>query len=361
VSAKARVSGVAAAAAAMLLLSLLLQGVAAALPSPPPAPNPPREGTGAQLTSFYFGKNFQITPVPPFNQTTGQMADANGVTFPRALLTNVGTWTVTLREEGMTVDSLDGLSIWASSDQNAQNVRFTINVEVNGNPAGQLNTETKGVLSTPTEFRIDPGSSNLGAVDFPKGSQISFNLQYRATSSPLPVGPSASSVFLYYSDVYRSRVDFVTNPFNLTLAEIKVESRTLNVTEIVKDAFGVDAAEKRFFVSFSGPTSSQDHHVRQVDTRVDPINGTTLIWNWDFASQGSVSSGAYAVTLSAQYLGAEANYSNVTSAELDFPPVAEGGGGFLPGIGLIGLIAVGGGVAVAAVAVPRVIAMRRRG
>jgi hypothetical protein len=311
-----------------------------ALASPPSVPTPPREGTGGSITSFYFGKSFSITPVAPFNESRGQMADAFGVSVPRALVSNVGTWQVTLTEGGMIVDSLDGLSIWASSDQGAQNVRFTINVEINGNSAGTLNTETKPTLSSsPEEFRIDAGNSRMTALAFPQGSQLSFNLQYRASSSPLPIGPSADSTFLYYGDLYRSRVDFVTNPFNLTLADMKVDGPRINVTEIVKDAFSVDPEQKVYFISFSGPTSSLDRWVHKVDTRVDPLNGTTLVWNWDYGGQGAVTSGSYSVTLSAAYVGSDSNYTNVTSADIKFNSIAEKSKGFLPGPDAVGAVA----------------------
>lgn len=335
---------------AILTVSALAAGAAmpqsGAAPDTP-QPTPPRDTSAGQITSFYFGKNFQITPVPPINESGGASADAPGVSFPRFLLTNVGTWTVTLTEEKMVVEALDGLSIWASSDQGAQNVRFSILVEINGNSAGTVNTETKSSLSSsPEEFHIDAGSSRITAGEFPKGSQLSFTLQYRSSSAPLPAGPSKGSTFHYYGALYRSRLDIVTNPFNLTLSKLTMENSRLNVTEIVKDAFSVDAAQKQYFVTFSGPTSSLERYVRQVDTVFDPINGTTLIWNWDFATQGSVTSGAYAVTLSAQYVGAEANYTNVTSTDIKFPQVKGGGGGFLPGPGAAGVL-----VAVAAVAV----------
>ena len=345
----------------LAFLAILAVTAAAAMPppalaAPSGAPAPPRDGTGGQVTSFYFGKSFLITPVPPFNESHGQSADAFGVSVPRALVSNVGTWQVTLTEEGMAVESLDGLSIWASSDQGAQNVRFTINVNINGNSAGQLNTETKPSLSSsPEEFRIDAGNSRMTLLDFPQGSQLSFQLQYRASSSPLPIGPSGDSTFHFYGDLYRSRVDFVTNPFNLTLADMKVESGDINVTEIVKEAFSVDPALKLYFVTFTGPTSSLDKWVKQVDTRVDPINGTTLIWNWEYAEQGGVASGAYVVTLSAAYLGGDSNYTNVTSADIKVPAFQAKGKGFLPGPGAVGAIAA---VAIAAVAAG---ALRSRG
>jgi hypothetical protein len=320
-----------------------------ALAAPQGAPTPPSDGTAGSITSFYFGKSFSITPVAPFNESRGQSADAFGVSVPRALVSNVGTWQVTLTEGGMVIDSLDGLSIWASSDQGAQNVRFTINVQINGNSAGALNTETKATLSsTPEEFRIDAGNSRMTAVVFPQGSQLSFNLQYRASSSPLPVGPSADSTFLYYGDLHRSRVDFVTNPFNLTLADMKVDGPRINVTEIVKDAFSVDPEQKIYFISFAGPTSSLDKWIHKVDTRVDPINGTTLVWNWDYGGQGAVASGAYSVTLSAAYVGSDSNYTNVTSADIKFNAYSEKPKGFLPGPDAVAAVAA---IAVAAIAV----------
>jgi hypothetical protein len=337
-------------------------GAAAAMPAPPAgAQAAPRESVGGQVTSFYFGKSMLITPISPFNDTHGQTADAPGVSFPRTLITNVGTWTVTLSEEGMALDSLDGLSIWASSDQGAQNARFTVNVELNGNNVGTLNTETKSLSASPEELRMDAGNSRMNQLAFPKGSQLGFNLQYRSTSSPLPVGPSKGSTFYYYSDLYRSRVDFVTNPFNLTLAGIKMENRAINLTEIVKDAFSVPNDNKFYTVTFNGPTNSQDAFVKQVETRVDPVNGTTLVWNWDFETQGTTTSGDYFVTLSARYDGAEVNYTNVSSASIEFPKSKKSAGGFLPGFeGLAGVAAIASVATMIAVSRARHVPPRRR-
>jgi len=215
-----------------------------------------------------------------------------------------------------------------------------IRIEVNGNGAGTLRTETKPTLGpSPEEFRIDAGGSQMSRLDFPKGSQLSFQLQYSASSAPLPAGPSGSSTFHYYGDLYRSRVDFVTNPFNLTLTDLKVQSDHINVTEIVKEAFGVDPALRVLSLTFNGPTNSVDHHVKIVNTLIDPINGTTIVWNWDFAQQGGVSSGLYTVAISGGYAGAESNYSNVTTVELKFPKGQDTGGRFLPGLSALGVAA----------------------
>ncbi len=337
-------------------------GAAAAMPGPSaPAPSAPRAGSTGQITSFFFGKSMLITPISPFNETHGQTADAPGVSFPRTLITNVGTWAVTLSEEGMALDSLDGLSVWASSDQGAQNVRFTINVELNGNNIGQLNTETKSLSASPEELHMDAGNSRMNQLAFPRGSQVAFNLQYRSTSSPLPVGPSKGSTFYYYSDLYRSRVDFVTNPFNLTLADIKMEGGAINLTEIVKDAFSVDVADKVYTVTFNGPTNSQDAFVKQVDTRVDPINGTTLVWHWNFDGQGTTTSGDYFVTLAARYVGSDVNYTNVSSAPLVFPKSKKAAAGFLPGFeGLAGVAAIAAAASLISVSRARPRPPRRR-
>jgi hypothetical protein len=74
---------------------------------------------------------------------------------------------------------------------------------------------------------------------------------------------------------------------------------------------------------FSGPTSSQAHHIKVANTITDPINGTTLYWNWDYRAQGIASSGAYTITLSGQYVGSEINYSNISTYDLKFPPGPE--------------------------------------
>ncbi len=337
----AKATGIAAVLAVALVAAAALPALTSAAALPPrrggsdgASPSIIMESTGNYVTSFYFGRSAQITPVPPFNETRGQEVDALGVSFPRFLVSNVGTWSVTLSEQGMLIDSLEGLSIWASSTQGAQNVRFIIQVEINGNGAGTLRTETKPTLGpSPEEFRIDAGGSQMSRLDFPKGTQLSFNLQYSASSSPLPAGPSGSSTFHYYGDLYRSRVDFVTNPFNLTLSDLKVQSDHINVTEIVKEAFGVDPSLRVLSLTFNGPTNSVDHHVRIVNTVIDPINGTTFIWNWFFERQGGVSSGQYTIALSGGYVGAESNYSNVSTMELKFPKAKETGGGFLPGLG----------------------------
>lgn len=331
-------------ALAVAALTLTALAPPAAADTTAPTPAPPREGTNSQITSFYFGKSYLITPVPPYNETRSQTVDALGVSLPRLLISNVGTWQVTLSEEGMVIDSLEGLSIWASSDQGAKDARFIVNVLVNGNSAGQLNTETKAVLSSsPEEFRINPGNSRLTQTTFPKGSQLSFQLQYAAGSTG-PIGPSAGSTFHYYGNVHRSRIDFVTNPFNLTLADLKIEGHHLNITEIVRDAFSVDPGQKIYSVSFSGPSSSQERFVRHIDTRVDPLNGTTLVWDWNFGGQGGVTAGAYSITLSARYIGSDYNYTNVSSADIDFPLVTHVGDGGFGGGGTL-LIA---GAAVAA-------------
>lgn len=282
------------------------------------------EATPSQITSFYFGKNDLITPVPPFNETAGQKANALGVTFPRALLSNIGTWGVTLVEEGMSIESVDTMSIWASSDQGASNVRFIVNIEINGNNIAQLATETKATVgATPEEFRVNPASGTITPQVFPKGARLGFNVQYSSGSSHGPIGPSSDSVFHYYGNLYRSRIDFITSPFNLTLESVRIGADRVNATTIVKDAFGVDAAQRTISVTFNGPTNSMAHHVKLVNTITDSVNGTQLVWEWEFARQGGVSSGAYAISVSAQYAGSEVNYSNVSTLTMEFPAVRD--------------------------------------
>jgi hypothetical protein len=300
------------------------------------------------LTSFFLGKGDRITPVPPWNETGGQTKIASGVSVPRALVANVGTWSVTLVEEGLDIASLETLSLWASSDFGATNVRFSIIVGLNGNQIATLSTDTKATLSTtPTEFTLSASSSNFPPRFISKGSQLSFQIQY-SSSSPRGVGPSVDSTVYYYHDIYRSRIDFMTNPFNLTITEARLDIENVNVTAIVKDAFGVPTEEREIAVLFSGPSASQGEFVTLVSTVYDRVNGTTMTWNWDFKSQGPVSSGLYTVTLSARYAGSELNYTTSNTTNLKFPKVEEGG--VLPGLEAAGAVAALGVVALAAAA-----------
>jgi hypothetical protein len=290
----------------------------------------------------------------------GQTVNAPGVTFPRALLSNVGSWTVTLAEEGMSIEAVDSLSLWASSDQGATNVHWRIQIGINGNLVGTLYTETKAALSsTPEEFLIDPGQTVFSPQVFEKGSQLGFFVQYLAGSNYGPVGPSSDSTFHFYHNLYRSRVDFVTNPFNLTLESVKLDRDRINATTIMKDAFGVDMAQKVYSLTFNGPTNSQPQFLKLVSTVVDPVNGTHLVWEWLFASQGGVSDGSYSVTVAAQYAGSEANYSNVSQLDIRFPSVRSGGKGFLPGPDAMSAAAALAVVAVATLSWRRVGVSRR--
>jgi hypothetical protein len=145
------------------------------------------------------------------------------------------------------------------------------------------------------------------------------------------VGPSSDSTFHFYHNLYRSRVDFVTNPFNLTLDSVKIDRDRINATTVMKDAFGVDMAQKIYSLTFNGPTNSQPNYLKLVNTISDPVNGTHLVWEWMFSQQGGVSDGSYAITVAAQYAGSETNYSNVSQLDIRFPSVRSGGKGFLPG------------------------------
>jgi len=351
-------------AVALLCAFLLSLGLAplasASAPVHPPPAGILATGSG-QSTSFFFGANDLITPIAPVNETSGQTANALGVSAPRFLISNVGRWSVTLKEEGMTIEGLAGLSIWASSDAGASNVRFIVHVQINGNDVGTVNTERKATLGAdPEEFRADAGSSQLAAQTFPKGAQVSFMLQYSASSSPAPIGPSADSIFHYYSDLYRSRLDIITNPFNLTVdrPSIKVGDDEVNVTTIVKDAFAVPSDDKTYSLSFNGPTNSQAHHVQVVNTIVDPVNGTQLVWNWNFLAQGLVTGGTYTITISAQYIGSDVNYTNISTADLAFPKGAAAGKG-LPGLEAPMVISAVALLAVAAWARTAILAHRR--
>ena len=346
-----------AAAAALMLVAIPWAAPAVATepggPAGPtghePTPTPPR-AEGAALTSFYFGKSDRITPVPPYNESAGQEVIASGVSVPRALIANVGTWSVNLVDEQLELESLEGMSIWASSDFGATNVRFIVNVGVNGNTVASLSTDTKATLSAaPAEFTLDPGSGNFPPRILGKSTVLTFQLQYSASSSR-GVGPSADSTFHYYGNVFRSRLDFVTNPFNLTLVDRRVDPGHVNVTAIVKEAFGVGWDQKEVGVAFTGPSTSQPEFVEWVSTVEDTVNGSTVTWNWEYAAQGSVGSGIYTISLYAKYVGAELNYTTTNSTDMKFPKAADPGG-VLPGPGVAGALAALGGVAVAAAAV----------
>lgn len=320
--------------------------------APPPAVHVDRVMDGAKLTAFYFGKSDRITPVPPVNVTGSQSKIAAGVSVPRALLSIVGTWSVNLVDESMDIESLEGMSIWASSDAGATNVRFIVLVQLNGNQIASLSTETKASLSgAPTEFTLDPGTGTFPPRTFAKGSVLSFQLEYQS-SSPRGVGPSADSTFLYYGNIYKSRIDFVTNPFNLTIVESHLDPGSVNISTVVKDAFGVAPEDRQLSLSFAGPSSSSPENVKIVFEADNPNGGTNVTWSWNYAAQGSVSKGIYTVTFSAKYVGMDGNYSVQNTSSLPIPKV-ETGGGFLPG--------PGAGAALAALTVAAVAAAWRSG
>jgi hypothetical protein len=301
----------------------------------------------APLKLFFYGDSADLKPEVPMSNSTTEIA-CEGHPIPRYLGYYIGTWTTSPLTMPVIIENHFAISLWVYSQQSAKNVRFNVQIRVNGNERYSFQTESMSLSQTPTEIRGE--GNHESSLELLAGDTFSVRLAYFSDPARF-VGPGADSVLIVGSDEYDTHLEITTSPMSLS-----TNPPVINLDIVTFSATFIDA--------FS---ASRYHAHIMIDGEVDVVsisepvftmadNGSLVSWNWNFkADKGR--DGDYMVFVSLCY-GDENDFKASGEYFLEFHEHEEEPG-IIESLGLLFPIIIIAIIAVILVIVVRRIRSRR--
>ncbi len=272
-----------------------------------------------QPVNLYFdgGDGGGLKPeMPEGNATTD--VPCEGFYFPRTTIGwLVGIWTSAEIRGPITIDPTVSCTLWAYSTEGANNVRFSVQLLINGDQRLEFLTDPMSLSNTPTRIL---GSGTGESLQLQTGDTIGARLYY-FSDSRMVVGPGADSILVVGGAEYDTHLTITTSSLSVVVQPPQVAEQFTTVSAMVVDAFAstkyiasvridgiVDA------ISISGPSISPGG------------NGTSVSWVWDHLTDGA-KSGEYTITITVSY--SEDNvFTSAATYRLEFPQEKKEGGLF---------------------------------
>ena len=296
---------------------------------------------------LYGGDAGELKPEVPLGNSSTEV-DCPGYPLARMAGYYIGTWTSSPLTMPVVIGKQFLCSLWAYSSQGATNVRFNIQVQVNGNERFTFQTESTSLSQTPTELRGDTNRDNN--LELSAGDTFGVRLAY--FSDPARgVGPGASSTLIVGSDEYDPHITITTSLMSLftNVPVINVDTVTFSATFI--DAFSATRLHAHIMVD----------GVVDVITISEPIfsmgeNGSLVSWDWNFKTDRG-RDGEYTIMVSLCY-GDENDFKASGTYYIEFHEHEEAGG-IIESLGILFPIIIIAIIAVVLVIVVRIVRNRR--
>lgn len=270
---------------------------------------------------FYGGDGGELkTDLPVGNQTTD--VPCPGSPLPRAFGLLVGIWTTPEISTTISVEALISVSIWARSDQGANNVRFTVQILVNGNQImDDIGTNSQSLSGTPSEF-IGDGSGSQ--IELNPGDTIAARLYYFADSQVV-IGPAPDSTMLVGGSEFDTHITITTAPISISVNEPIIIEDIVTFSATYADAFG--STKLNAMLNVNGKSD--------VTTLSEPsftpgINGSSVAWGWNYKAD-EAQEGEYTVSVTLSY-GEDNGFTATGIYMIEFPK-EEKDEGFFGSIG----------------------------
>ncbi|UCC93711.1 MAG: hypothetical protein JSW25_03340, partial [Thermoplasmata archaeon] len=170
------------------------------------------EGIPPQITPYYVKAvsgsavaQGQLSPVAlQINDTLAEI-QVPGPTFPRRTLSRCGIFGMQISlQHSLEVYGINMVSVWAKSNEDAQNAEFRVIFQRNGGQVSNMYTNRAMLSSVPLEFSVPDPPTFTEPLVFRTGDTMSIEIQYRA-SSRYVVGPAPSCVLLANSIAHATR------------------------------------------------------------------------------------------------------------------------------------------------------------
>jgi hypothetical protein len=240
---------------------------------------------------LYGGDGGELKPdLPLGNSTTEVMCQGNN--FARTAGYYIGSWTSLEVTAPITIDTRISCGLWVYSMEGANNVRFNVELQINGNGVFTFTTGSNSVSQTPIEITGEGNSNSV--IELQVGDTIGIRLAY--FSDPIYViGPGADATLITGDIEYDSHITIITNPISLNL-----DVPIVTDTDVTFSAYFMD--------TFSSTNLNADLQVigkSEVNTLSEPAfslgeNGSLVSWIWDHKTDGA-KDGEYRIRISIYY------------------------------------------------------------
>ena len=257
---------------------------------------------------FYGGDGGELkADMPAGNSTTDVLCP--GSPLPRAFGLLVGIWTTPEISAPISVEAAISVSIWARSDQGANNVRFSVQILVNGGQiGGDIGTNSQSLSGTPSEF-IGDGSGSQ--IELNPGDTIAARLYYWADSQVV-IGPAPDSTMVVGGSEYDTHITITTAPITIIVNEPIITEDIITFSATYWDAFGstklnamLNVIGKSDVTTLSEPSFAPGN------------NGSGVAWGWNYKAD-KAQEGEYTVSVTLLY-GEENGFVATGSYVLTFP------------------------------------------
>lgn len=295
----------------------------------------------APMNLYLYGDGADLKPEVPIGNSTTEV-DCPGHPTPRFAGYYIGTWTSSPLTMPVVIDTLFSCSLWAYSSQSASNVRFNVEIQVNGNQRFQFQTESTSLSQTPTEIKGDGNRDSQ--MELKAGDTFGVRLAYFSDPARI-IGQGASSTLIVGSDEHDSHLTITTSPMSLFTNSPVINLDIVAFSATFIDAFSATRLHAHIFID----------GVVEVVTISEPIfslsdNGSVVSWDWNFKTDKG-RDGEYTVSVSLCY-GDENDFKATGVYFLEFHKHTEEGG-IIQSLGILFPIII-----IAIVAVVIVIAVR---
>jgi hypothetical protein len=312
------------------------------------------EGVQPQVTPYYVKATSgsavargQLSPVAiKMNDTLAEI-QVPGPTFPRRTLSRAGIFDMQISlQHPLEIYGINHVSVWAKSNEDAQNAEFRILYQRNGGTVENMYTNQAMLSNVPLEFSVPNPPSFTEPLVFRTGDTMSIEIQYRASPRYF-VGPAPSCILLANSIAHQTRIELLARPLDCNISAPvfgqEGEHKVIQVNGRIWDSYAVDP-ENDLIVGLSIQTTGSGNIPASTIRRMNfaPREEEIVInWTWDY-KKSVVTDGLFEFKIDISYGVVGHNYTNSSFFELEFPKQKKDDTGVLGGMSLmqVGIIAV---------------------
>ncbi len=302
------------------------------------------QGVQPQVTPYYVKATSgsavargQLSPVAiQLNDTLAEI-QVPGPTFPRRTLSRCGIFDLQISlQHTLEVYGITMVSVWAKSNEDAQNAEFRILFQRNGGTVENMYTNQAMLSNIPLEFSVPNPPSFTEPLVFRTGDTMSIEIQYRASSRYF-VGPAPSCILLANSIAHQTRIELLARPMDANIStpifEQEADHKHIQVNGRIWDSYAVDP-ENDLIIGLTIQTTGTGTIPPDTIKRMNFApreNEIVVNWTWEY-KKSIVTDGLFEFKIDISYGVPGRNYTNSSFFELEFPKEKQEETGLLGGI-----------------------------
>jgi len=316
------------------------------------------EGIQPQITPYYVKAlsgpavaRGQLSPTALKMNDTLCEIQVPGPTFPRRTLSRAGIFDMQISlQHPLEVYGISLISVWAKSNEDAQNAEFRVIYQRNGVTVSNVYTNRAMLSNIPLEFSIPDPASFTEPIVFNPGDTMSIEIQYRA-SSRYVVGPAPSCILLANSIAHQTRIELLAHPMDANVSAplfvAEVDHKHIQINGRIWDSYNFDPVndlQVNLEILTTGSGNIPPGTIKQMNfaPREEEI---VINWTWEYR-KSTVTDGLFEFKIDISYGVTDHNYTNSSFFELEFPKGKQDSSGLLGDLNatylLIGVLVIVG-------------------